>query len=230
MRRFTPARVAFGSALSAGGLAYAFSPASRCDGAGSVYTRLAAQDAKIGELTLQLLAMQKQDIQTLCGASDRKDWLKAHPEHQAWADGLLAAQRANALAAPARPAGAEKQRLYNGAEQNQPGAVSAALAAGYDPNHEEELHPKFGTTPLMEAAFHGRDEIVQQLIEHNAQLNTQSGYGWTALHYAGQAKQAGCVALLVAAGANRGIKNNKGKTAHDRAVAQGKTAIAELIA
>ena len=32
------------------------------------------------------------------------------------------------------------------------------------------MHPKFGTTPLMEAAFHGRDEIVRQLIEHSAQL------------------------------------------------------------
>ena len=61
-------------------------------------------------------------------------------------------------------------------------------------------------------------------------LNTQSGYGWTALHYAGQAKQAGCVALLVAAGASRAIKNNKGKTAHDRAVAQQKLEIAELLA
>ena len=37
---------------------------------------------------------------------------------------------------------------------------------------------------------------------------------------AGQAKQEGCVALLVAAGADRTIHNNKGKTAHDRAVAQ----------
>ena len=27
----------------------------------------------------------------------------------------------------------------------------------------------------MEAAFHGRDDIVKQLIENNAQLNTQSG-------------------------------------------------------
>lgn len=95
---------------------------------------------------------------------------------------------------------------------------------------EEELHPKFGTTPLMEACFHGRDEIAKKLIEHNAFLNTQSGYGWTALHYAGQAKAEGCAALLVAAGAGRDIRNNKGKTAHDRAVAQGKTMISDLIA
>ena len=85
----------------------------------------------------------------------------------------------------------------------------AGLAAGYDPNREEELHPKFGTTPVIEAAFHGRDEIVKELIEHNAQLDTQSEFGWTAPHYAGQAKQAGCVALLVAAGASRAIKRGR---------------------
>jgi ankyrin repeat protein len=68
------------------------------------------------------------------------------------------------------------------------------------------------------------------ITEGNAQLNTQSGFGWSALHYAGQAKQAGCIALLVAAGASRAIKNNKGKTAHDRAVAQEKLQIADLLA
>jgi ankyrin repeat protein len=64
----------------------------------------------------------------------------------------------------------------------------------------------------------------------HSMLCARSGYGWTALHYAGQAKQAGCVALLVAAGTNRALKNNKGKTAHDRAVSQEKVAIAELLA
>jgi hypothetical protein len=51
----------------------------------------------------------------VCGASEHKDWLKDQPERQAWADALLATQQANALRAPARPAGAEKQLLYNGA-------------------------------------------------------------------------------------------------------------------
>ena len=50
------------------------------------------------------------------------------------------------------------------------------------------------------------------------------------LHQAGQAKQEGAVKLLVAAGADRTIRNNKGKTAHERAVEQVKIAIAELIA
>ena len=36
---------------------------------------------------------------------------------------------------------------------------------------------------MTTACFHGHDDIVQLLIEHNAQLNIKSGYGWTALHY-----------------------------------------------
>ena len=47
------------------------------------------QDRKIDQLTLELLTASKSDIQTLRGASDRKDWLKANSEYQTWADGLL---------------------------------------------------------------------------------------------------------------------------------------------
>ena len=194
-----------------------------------VLARFEAQDAKIAMLQLQLLAMQKRDIQTLNGKSSRRDWLAAHPEHTEWAQSLAALQEANALAMLPRPADAERQVLYNAAEANQLDVVVSSIALGYNPNREEELHPKFGTTPLMEAAFHGHDDIVKLLIEQNAQLNTQSGFGWTALHYAGQNQQLGSIALLVAAGCNRGVKNNKGKTAQTRALGQGKDTVAALI-
>ena len=52
------------------------------------------------------------------------------------------------------------------------------LSQGYDLNRDDQLHPKFGTTPLMEACFHGRDDMAKLYIEHNADLNTQSGFGW----------------------------------------------------
>ena len=191
--------------------------------------RFEAQDAKIAMLQLQLLAMQKRDVQTLNGKSSRRDWLAAHREHMEWAESLAAVQEANAIEMLPRPADAERQVLYNAAEANQLESVASAIALGYNPNREEELHPKFGTTPLMEAAFHGHDDIVKMLIEHNAQLNTQSGFGWTALHYAGQNQQLGSIALLVAAGCNRGVKNNKGKTARMRSLGQGKDAVAALI-
>ena len=37
------------------------------------------------------------------------------------------------------------------------------LSQGYDLNRDDQLHPKFGTTPLMEACFHGRDDMAKLL-------------------------------------------------------------------
>ena len=193
-------------------------------------------NAKLEHLQLQLLALQKADIQTLCGASGRKDWLEAHPTYKTWAANLRSIQKQNAIQFLQKQETfgwtfhAKNQELYNAAEQNQLKQATEALHKGYSPNREEELHPKFGTTPLMEAAFHGNSEILKLYIEHNAQLNVQSGFGWTALHYACQHNSQECAALLVAAGCNRSIQNNKGKTAHFRAVKQGKNEIATLIA
>ena len=77
----------------------------------------------------------------------------------------------------------------------------------------------------MEACFHGNSDIVKLYIEHNADLNTQSGYGWTALHYAGQNIKPECVSLLLAAGANKELKNSKGKNAGERALENEKPGI-----
>jgi ankyrin repeat protein len=82
---------------------------------------------------------------------------------------------------------------------------------------------------LSFAGFHGNKKIVQLYIEHNALLNTQSGYGWTALHYAGQANKIECASLLMAAGCNNMLTNSKGKTAQVRAASQGKDEMAALI-
>ena len=188
-----------------------------------------AAQKKIDSLTLRMLALETRDIQTLCGASTRQDWLKAHPELKDWALSLRSVQQANALKAPPRPANATKQRLYDAAENDKLAEVVAALEEGFSPNVEEELHPKFGTSPLMEAAFHGRTAIVRVLIENNAAINTQSGFGWTALHYAGQANKVECAALLIAAGADREIKNGKGKTAIQRAQDQGKAEVEAVL-
>ena len=72
-------------------------------------------------------------------------------------------------------------------------------------------------------------DMVSLFIEHNADLNVQSGYGWTALHYAGQNNKPGVMALLLAAGANKDLRNSKGKTALDRAIKQEKADIAALL-
>jgi hypothetical protein len=110
--------------------------------------RMTKQDARIDELTLQLLALSTKDIQTLCGESDRKEWLKVNPVQKAWASTLLQTQQKNAITKPLRPIDAEKQLLYNGAELGMLNVVEAGLRVGFDPNHEDEIHKKFGTTPL----------------------------------------------------------------------------------
>ena len=73
-----------------------------------------------------------------------------HAAYQPWAQGLLQTQQDNAIAALPRPADAEPLLLYNGAENGDFEAVKSGLAQGYCPNCESELHPKFGTSPLME--------------------------------------------------------------------------------
>ena len=195
-----------------------------------LYHKSNQQDRQIQQLTLELLQLRKSDVQTLRGKSKRKSWIKAHPTIKEWAETLLNIQCSNSLKCPTRPSNAEPLKLYNAAENNEFDVAQEAVFMGYKCNDEEELHPKFGTTPLMEACFHGNAKIVKLYIEHNANLNVQSGYGWTALHYACQANKPKCAELLVAAGCNRNLKNSKGKTAHFRSVAQGKDEIATLIA
>ena len=112
--------------------------------------KLISAEARIRSLRLELLRLQTADIQTLRGASARKDWLAAHAAYQPWAQGLLQTQQDNAIAALPRPADAEPLLLYNGAEHGDLEAVKSGLAQGYCPNCESELHPKFGTSPLME--------------------------------------------------------------------------------
>ena len=181
------------------------------------------------QLKLHILALQTKDIQTLNGKSVRKEWIKQHPHHDTWTSSLLSVQQSNFLSAPPRPSNAQDLALYNAAEAGDWEEAKSLLEQGYSPNDSKELHPKFGTTPLMEACFHGHQTIVQLYIEHNALLNTQSGYGWTALHYAGQANKIGCAGLLMAAGCNNLLKNSKGKTPQVRAAAQGKDEMAALI-
>jgi len=80
----------------------------------------------------------------------------------------------------------------------------------------------------VEAAFHDHADVLRLLIEHNADLNTCSGIGWTALHYCGQANNPKCVELLLAAGADAKMTNDKGKTAAMRATEQQKQSVIDI--
>lgn len=79
----------------------------------------------------------------------------------------------------------------------------------------------FGRTPLMWAAMQGHAYVVAFLIEHGADVNAQtttgapgskSGKGATALHLAVEKKHDETVALLLARGCDRNLRNAAGRT------------------
>jgi len=93
------------------------------------------------------------------------------PDLKEWAEGLAKVQEANAMSKKSRPADAVDCALFKAAADNDIEGARSMLEQGYCPNIEQELAPKFGTSPLMEACFHGNAEITKMFIEHNAEMN-----------------------------------------------------------
>lgn len=62
------------------------------------------------------------------------------------------------------------------------------------PEIEVNVHAPNGDTPLMLAAYKGKRQIVEALLEKKAQVNQP---GWTALHYAASAGHADILRLLL---------------------------------
>ena len=58
--------------------------------------------------------------------------------------------------------------------------------------------------------------VVNRLIDADGDVNKQQdGTGWTPLHWASVNRQVEVVAVLLAAGADKTIVNEDGKTPHD---------------
>src|SRR5205814_1059554 len=84
-------------------------------------------------------------------------------------------------------------RLLHAVRHGKLDAVHSALAAGADPNTQDES----GDTPLADAALHRDHEIAQALIAAGADLNHRgSRGGWRALAFAALEGDAAMVALL----------------------------------
>lgn len=87
-----------------------------------------------------------------------------------------------------------------------------------------------GTTPLMLAAYKGREDIVKILLNERPDVDMQDGDGRTALMVAAEryddkkpdVRYLEIVKSLLAAGANTAIKNKSGKTIYDYIYAQRK--------
>lgn len=78
-----------------------------------------------------------------------------------------------------------------------------------------------GNTALMGATFKGYVDMVDLLIkEGRANVNQVNANGASALIFAATFGQADIVNKLLEAGANKEIKDNRGKTAKDHAVMQ----------
>lgn len=75
-----------------------------------------------------------------------------------------------------------------------------------------EVRDHRGWTPLMLAAFNGRDEIVAMLIEHQADVNALDMDGNSALHWAAFGGHTGCMQMLIQHQAKIDEYNNFGWT------------------
>jgi ankyrin repeat protein len=95
--------------------------------------------------------------------------------------------------------------------------VNILLEAGADVNKVDDL----SYTPLHYAATYAiestGESIVKALLEKKPQLNIKTSYGYTPLMFAAQRDHYNIVKLRIAAGADKNVKNYKGKKASNLA-------------
>ncbi|MFJ5692434.1 ankyrin repeat domain-containing protein [Arthrobacter sp. NPDC093125] len=119
--------------------------------------------------------------------------------------------------------------LYAGAEGFNE-VLRLTLANGADVKSTN----RFGGTALIPASEHGHVEAVQILIAAGVPVSHVNNLGWTAMQEAillndGGPRQQEVVRLLLAAGADPGIRDPQGRTALENAERLGFTEIARLI-
>lgn len=67
------------------------------------------------------------------------------------------------------------------AQKNNMPIIQAFLNIGID---IDNAHNSLGNNALMEASYHGNQELAQLLINHSANINIQNQYGYAPLHFA----------------------------------------------
>ena len=93
---------------------------------------------------------------------------------------------------------------------------------------------RFGGTSLIPASERGHVDYVRRVVRTGVDVNHVNDLGWTALLEAvilgdGTRRYQQVVALLLAAGADRGLADRNGVTALEHAQRRGHTAIADLL-
>lgn len=111
------------------------------------------------------------------------------------------------------------EALYKAAGEGKSTEVTALLKNGVSVNERT----RSGSYALNAAAVENETEVIRILLDHGANPNVQNSQGDTPLicatKYAGG--KAGTVEMLVKAGTDLGIRDNKGNTALDYAKAKG---------
>ena len=133
-----------------------------------------------------------------------------------WGTGVISVPGAT----PAEPAPAPTERLFAAAEEGDPAAVRAAVAAGVPVDAADP----FGRTALMLTAAGGHDEAARTLLAEGADVHARSQTGWTALMFACDAAPTATTALLLLnAGSDPHVEGEEGRRALD--LAEGNAAI-----
>ena len=119
--------------------------------------------------------------------------------------------------------------LYAGAE-----GFNEVLVLTLDSGADVRSTNRYGGTALIPASEHGHLETIRILIAAGVPVNHVNNLGWTALQEAillnnGGENQQQAVKLLLAGGADPGIRDLEGRTALDNAERLGFTAIATQI-
>ena len=83
-----------------------------------------------------------------------------------------------------KPPGKLGRQLLDAAAKGRLGDVVAALDDGADVNYASTEITTMKDTPLMMAALHGRDEVVETLLERGADVHAKNYWAGTALHMA----------------------------------------------
>ncbi|KAF7258760.1 hypothetical protein EG68_04024 [Paragonimus skrjabini miyazakii] len=72
---------------------------------------------------------------------------------------------------------------------------------------------RFNESALFVAAYYGENEILQLLLDHEADPNTTTIEGNTALHACAYNNHVKCIEILLKAGADKTVRNKNGSTA-----------------
>ena len=101
--------------------------------------------------------------------------------------------------------------LYHAIGTSDPNFVRRLLECGADPL--KQVHPEFGSTPLMRACARGNTEIVRLLIEAGDDVNAcLPSDGWTVAHHAASCHTLEILVMLEARGARMDVRSKDGRS------------------